>query len=76
MRSLGLLTFMVPVGFNAACKILIGQNVGRGSERAIRHYFRMCMYFGLGVSLLQVVLLYLGQELVINTFTSEINVIE
>ena len=34
------------------------------------------MYFGLGIGVLQVVLLHLGQELVINTFTSEINVIE
>ena len=35
----------------------------------------MCMYFGIKIGVLQVVLLYLGKELVINTFTSEINVI-
>ena len=76
MRSLGLLTYMIPVGFKVACQILIGQNVGRGNERAIRHYFKMCMYFGIGIGLLQAVLLYVAQELVIHTFTSEINVIE
>ena len=75
MRSLGLLTFMIPVGFKVACQILIGQNVGRACERAIRHYFKMCMYFSLAVGVLQAVLLYFGRELVINSFTSETNVL-
>ena len=62
MRSLGLLTFMIPVGFKVACQILIGQNIGRACERAIRHYFKMCMYFSLAVGVLQAALLIVGRE--------------
>ena len=62
MRSLGLLTFMIPVGFKVACQILIGQNIGRACERAIRHYFKMCMYFSLAVGVLQAALLVVGRE--------------
>ena len=76
MRSLGLLTFMVPVGFKVACQVLIGQNIGRGNERAIRHYYKMCMYFAVALGLVQVALLYGGRELVLHTFTSEENVLE
>lgn len=28
MRSLGLLTFMIPVGFSVACGILVGRSIG------------------------------------------------
>ena len=52
MRSLGLLTFMVPVGFNIACGILIGIKIGEGSERAIKFYYKVAMELSLLVSLL------------------------
>lgn len=32
MRSLGLLTFMIPIGFSIACGILIGKSIGAESE--------------------------------------------
>jgi len=28
MRSIGLVTFMIPVGFSSACAILIGKSIG------------------------------------------------
>ena len=37
MRSLGLLTFMIPVGVSMSSGILIGQNIGSGNIRAIKH---------------------------------------
>ena len=43
MRSLGLFTFMIPVGFNSACKFLIGSNIGRGCIKSILYYYKMTM---------------------------------
>lgn len=43
MRSLGLLTFMVPVGLGRACQYFCGVFIGRGCERSIMHYFNVCM---------------------------------
>ena len=43
MRSLGLFTFMIPVGFTVACSILVGSNVGKGDICAIKNYYKTCM---------------------------------
>lgn len=43
MRSLGLLTFMIPVGCSRACQYYIGVYIGEGCEQAIRFYYRVSM---------------------------------
>lgn len=43
MRSLGLLTFMVPVGLGKACQYYVGIFIGQGCERSINHYFNVCL---------------------------------
>ena len=43
MRSLGLLTFMIPVGFSKAAGYFIGKYIGEGSEEHITHYYKVCM---------------------------------
>jgi Na+-driven multidrug efflux pump len=52
MRSLGLFTFMVPVGLSVTCGNLVGRSIGQGSEAAIKHYYKLCMIISIGVSLL------------------------
>lgn len=39
MRTLGLLTFMVPVGFSISCAILVGKAIGKGSEAEVKFYY-------------------------------------
>jgi len=76
MRSLGLLTFMVPVGIATASSILIGQNIGLNNIRAIKHYYQVCMYFSAFVGILQIVLLVPARDYIIGIFTSEPAVVE
>jgi Na+-driven multidrug efflux pump len=47
MRSLGLLTFMIPIGFSIACGILIGKSIGAGSVDEIKFYYYVCMKMSL-----------------------------
>ena len=70
MRSLGLLTFMIPVGFSVACGILVGRSIGQGSEAAIKHYYSLCMMLSIGVAFLQVVFLLIFESLIIEVFTN------
>lgn len=51
MRSLGLLTFMIPIGFSIACGILIGKSIGAGSDVEIKFYYYVCMKMSLVVGL-------------------------
>ena len=43
MRSLGLLTFMVPWGLMTSSGVLVGQNIGKGNIEAIKHYFTVTL---------------------------------
>mmetsp|Transcript_34418 Transcript_34418/g.42485 ORF Transcript_34418/g.42485 Transcript_34418/m.42485 type:complete len:92 (+) Transcript_34418:221-496(+) len=58
MRSLGLLTFMVPVGFSKACGFYIGVYIGRGSEATIKHYYNVATLMAVAVGILQMLLLW------------------
>ena len=71
MRSLGLLTYMIPLGISMACGILIGQNLGKADEKAIRHYFKVSMGFAVVMGLLQVIALLAAQDAIIAIFTTE-----
>ena len=76
MRSLGLLTFMIPVGVTTASAILIGQNIGGGDIRAIKHYYRFCMLCAAFLGLAQTLLLIPTRDYVIQVFTAETAVVE
>jgi MATE family multidrug resistance protein len=43
MRSLGLMTYMIPVGFSTACGILVGKSIGCGSIAQVKFYYKICM---------------------------------
>ena len=74
MRSLGLFTFMIPVGFKIACQFLIGSNIGKGDICAILHYYRVCMVSATFLGLVQVAILYFFRDEVIGIFTSDVGV--
>ena len=76
MRSLGLLTFMIPVGVATASSILIGQNIGSDNIRAIKHYYRVCMFCAAFLGMAQILILVPARDFIIQIFTSEAAVVE
>lgn len=44
MRSLGLLTFMIPFGIGKAASFYIGKFIGTQDERAIMHYYNVSTF--------------------------------
>ena len=71
MRSLGLTTFMIPVGVSTASSILIGQNIGSGNIRAIKHYYRVCMFLSAFIGMAQILILIPARDPIIAIFTEE-----
>ena len=71
MRSLGLLTFMIPVGFSKACSYYVGVFIGKGSEESIMHYYKVSMTMSCVVGLIQVIILWSIREYIINMYTTQ-----
>ena len=44
MRSLGLLTFMLPVGYSSASKILSGNAIGEYKPKLALMYYKVCLF--------------------------------
>ena len=70
MRTLGLLTFMIPVGFTYSCGLLVGKFVGEGNAVAVKHYFWWSMSLAALVGIGQVLLLATLRGEVIGLFTT------
>ena len=51
MRSIGLLTFMFPVGFSAACGILVGNNVGAKKPKLAMQFYKVSFVGGCVITL-------------------------
>ena len=43
MRSIGLLTFMFPVGFASGCGILVGNSIGAKKTKLAMQFYRVSM---------------------------------
>ena len=71
MRGLGILTFMVPVGFMFANTALIGYHVGTRDVAAIKHYFRVSMFLAVLIGLIQGVLLHFKRDMIIQFFSTD-----
>lgn len=69
LRSLGLLSFMIPVGFSTACGILVGRAIGYQSVYETKFYYMMCVYLSVAAALVQNVLLFAFQDYIISAFT-------
>ena len=75
MRSLGLLTFMLPVGFSQASQILVGNAVGGGKAKLAMQYYRVCLCIAIVVTGIQIALLAFFMDETIAVYTS-MNAIE
>jgi multidrug resistance protein, MATE family len=70
MRSLGLMTFMLPVGFSSASGTRVGNAVGEGKVKLAKQYYRLCMVMAVGVSCIQISCLIIFRNSVISVFTN------
>lgn len=71
MRTLGLLTFMIPVGFSFAASIKVGHFIGSNNIAGIMYYFKMSMYLAIFVALFQIVLFVSAKKTVCLIFTTQ-----
>jgi len=69
MRTIGLLTFMLPVGVMSACGILVGISVGAGKGDHAITYYETCMKVGVALAFLQVLILLIGKDLIPHFYT-------
>lgn len=70
LRSMGLMAFMIPVGFTTACFILIGQNIGANKPALIQHYFYYSLYLSGGFSLITMLVLIIAEWPIFAVFTT------
>ena len=69
MRTLGLITFMIPIGFSSASVILVGNAVGEGKGKLAMQYYRVCLLIALVITAIQIPLLAFFMEDVIGLYT-------
>ena len=70
MRSIGLITFMLPVGIMSACSTLTGNSVGEGRADKVTTYYRTSMILCFMLALLQVIVLVGLEDLIVSAFTN------
>ena len=71
MRSLGLLTFMLPVGFSQASSLFVGKAIGEGKARLAMQYYRVCLFIALLITIIQIPLLTVYMDEVIGLYTTQ-----
>ena len=69
MRSIGLITFMLPVGIMSACSTLTGNSVGEGRADKVTTYYRTSMILCFILAMLQVIFLVGFEDLIVLAFT-------
>jgi multidrug resistance protein, MATE family len=71
LRSIGLITFMLPVGISSACNTLVGNSVGEGSSYKAVLYYNTCMVLSVILAIIQVILLVSLKDLWVLLFTDQ-----
>ena len=71
MRTLGLISFMIPVGFASACFVFVGASVGEKKPKRAMQNYRICMVCGIVITLLQITVLYQAQDAIMGSFTPQ-----
>lgn len=69
MRSLGLLTFMLPVGYSSASGILGGNAIGEGNSQKALTYYKVCMMMAIFITIFQMTVLWLARDAMIKMYT-------
>ena len=70
MRSLGLLTFMLPVGYSEASSVLSGNAIGEYKPRLAITYYKVCLFMALIITVIQMSALWFAQDAMIRMYTS------
>ena len=70
MRSIGLLTFMLPVGYSMASGILSGNAIGAGKPKVAITYYKVCLAASLVITVLQMTVLWVAMDAMIRMFTN------
>ena len=70
MRSIGLLTFMLPVGYSGASGILTGNAIGASKPKLAITYYKVCMVAALCITVLQMTVLWAAMDAMIRMFTN------
>lgn len=76
LRSIGLITFMLPVGIMSSCGTLIGNSIGEGRSDKALSYYKTSMLLGFIIAFGQVLFLVLGVDLCVMIFTNQENIAE
>jgi len=71
LRSIGLITYMLPVGIAQASKTVIGNAIGEGSKQKAIFYYKTSQALGLAISVIQMSLLGFANDEVIAIFTNK-----
>ena len=74
MRSIGLLTFMLPVGYSSASGILTGNAIGAAKPKLAIMYYKVCMLMACFITVLQMSVLWFAKDSFINMFTTNENI--
>ena len=70
MRSIGLLTFMMPVGFANGAAIMIGKSAGKEQKLVAMQYYRIALQVALFLTFVQVLILLVFRDFIIAAYTS------
>ena len=57
MRSIGLMIFMLPIGFSIACGIFFGNSLGEGRIKVAMQYYNVALFMALIVTFIQILAL-------------------
>lgn len=74
MRSLGLLTFMLPVGYASANGILVGNAIGESKPKLALMYYRVCMAMACIITVLQMGALWIARDPLIKMYTDHADI--
>ena len=69
LRSLGLLTFMIPLGIMFGSGIIIGNSLGEGRPKVALQYYKYSILYALIVAAVQVSVLYFYKDSILSAFT-------
>lgn len=76
MRSIGLLTFMLPIGYSSASGILSGAAIGEGKPKLAMTYYGVCMFMAGIITIIQMALLWFCREGIFKMFTNNPAIVE
>lgn len=70
MRSLGLLTFMLPVGYSSASGILTGNALGEYKPNLAITYYKVCLMMASIITMIQMSVLWFAEDSMVRMYTS------